>query len=260
MKGGTTVKLSFMTFVCPDWQIEKVVAFAREAHYDGVELRVDEGHKHEISSKSSPQIRRRVKKLFSDSGVEVACIATGVAFAQPEPAKHKAAVEEAKRNLDLARDLGAPVVRIFAGRGFPSLTPEAAERVAAAFDEAGEYAKPSAVCPMLECGHDIIKGADEGAEVIKRVKTRNFGALWNHSQMDDHTFALLKDRLRHIHVHDNVLDPADRNILGLAKQMISINYNGYVSLEIIRNQNLPEDLLKATATRLKGYIAEAYGR
>jgi sugar phosphate isomerase/epimerase len=252
------MKLSFMTFVCPDWKIEQVVAFAKEAHYDGVELRVDEAHKHDVSSKSSPQIRKRVKRLFADYGVEVACVATSVAFAEPDPAKRKQAMEEAKRNLDLARDLGAPVVRIFAGRGYPALTPEAAGVVAAAFDEAGEYAKASGTCPMLECAHDIMKGAEEGSEVIRRVKTRNFGVLWNHSQIDEHSFALLKDRLRHIHVHDNVLEPANRNILELAKRMKGINYKGYVSLEIIRQENLPEDLLRETATRLKGYIAEAY--
>jgi sugar phosphate isomerase/epimerase len=46
------MKLSFMTFVCPEWTIEEAVAFAREAGYDGVEIRVDAGHRHNISSES----------------------------------------------------------------------------------------------------------------------------------------------------------------------------------------------------------------
>jgi sugar phosphate isomerase/epimerase len=46
------IKLSFMTFVCPNWEIEKVVKFAKQANYDGVEIRVDAGHKHEVSSQS----------------------------------------------------------------------------------------------------------------------------------------------------------------------------------------------------------------
>ena len=251
------MKLSFMTFVCPNWEIERAVAFARESGYDGVEIRVDAGHKHEVSSKSSAQTRRQVRERFRSEGVAISCVATSVHFACPGREQHEANLQAAKANLDLAADLGAPVVRIFAGGGIPELTSEAAERVAAAFDEVGDYAEPSGVCPMLECGHDIIKGADEAAQVITKVRTRNFGALWNYSEMDDHTFNVLKNRLRHFHVHDEVLDPGNTNILHLAKRMKTIGYEGYVSLEVIKGENLPEDLLRATAARLKGYIAQA---
>jgi len=70
------MKLSFMTFVCPTWPIEKIVKFAKEAGYDGVEIRVDAQHKHDISSKSSAAVRRQTKKLFADAGVEIAAVAT----------------------------------------------------------------------------------------------------------------------------------------------------------------------------------------
>jgi sugar phosphate isomerase/epimerase len=253
------MKLSFMTFVCPEWQTEKIVRFAKEARYDGVEIRVDAGHKHGISSASSAQTRRSVKKLFGDEGIEVASVATSVQFASPTTETHKKNIEAAKANLDLVADLGAPVVRMFAGGGIPKLTPEAAQQVAAAFDEVGDYAKASGACPILECGHDIIKGAAEAAEVIRRVRTQNFGALWNDSKMDDATFAALKGRLRHFHVHDEVLDPKNANLVGLAKRMKTIGYRGYVSLEIIWGKNVPEDVLKETAVRLKRQIGQGLG-
>ena len=160
-------------------------------------------------------------------------------------------------NLDLAADLGAKVVRMFAGGGIPGLTDEAAAYIAKSFDEVGEYAKSSGVTPMLECGHDIIKGAAEAANVIKRVKTSNFGALWNHSDMNAETFLALKPRLRHFHVHEDVLDPANDKILYLARMAKTIDYDGYISLEIIKGHNLPEDVLIETASRLKGFIEEA---
>ena len=251
------MKLSFMTFVCPEWEIEKIVQFAGETGYDGVEIRVDAGHKHGISSESSDEMRRYVKKLFDDAGIKVPCVATSVQFSSPEQAVRRENVESAKANLNLAVDLGAKVVRTFAGGGIPGLTDEAADYIAEAFDEVGDYAMESGVCPMLETGHDIIKSAVEGAEVIKRVRTSNFGVLWNHSEMDAQTFDLLKYHIRHFHVHDEVLDPENQNILHLAKLMKSINYDGYVSLEIIKGHNLPEELLIETAKRLKGYIAQA---
>jgi sugar phosphate isomerase/epimerase len=74
--------------------------------------------------------------------------------------------------------------------------------------------------------------------------------------MDEQTFDLLRDHVRHFHVHDEVLDSTNRNILHLAELMKSINYDGYVSLEIIKGHNLPAELLIDTAKRLKGYIAQ----
>ena len=253
---GFDMKLSFMTFVCPTWPIEKIVKFAREAGYHGVEIRVEAKHKHDISSKSSAEARRQVKKLFADEGVAVAAVATPVHFANPKPEVHKQHLESAKANLDLAADLGAPVVRIFAGGGIPKLSDAAAAQVAAAFDEVGEYARASGSTPILECGHDIIKSATEAAEVIRRVNTANFGVLWNTSTMDDATFEALKGRIRHFHVHDEVLDPKTKNLVGLARRMKGIGFRGFVSLEIIHNVDLPEDLLKQTAAELNRQIAE----
>jgi sugar phosphate isomerase/epimerase len=253
---GAEMKLSFMTFVCPEWTAEAIVKFAKRANYDGVEIRVDAGHKHGISSKSSGQSRLSAKKLFGDAGVGIASVATSVQFASPTAESHKKNLADAKANLDLAADLGAPVVRIFAGGGIPKLTPEAARQVAEAFDEVGDYAKASGACPILECGHDIIKGAAEAEEVLRRVRTKNFGALWNDSKMDDRTFNVLKGRIRHFHVHDEVLDPKNTNLVALAKRMKTIGYRGYVSLEIIWNKNVPEDLLIATAARLKRQMTQ----
>ena len=250
------MKLSFMTFVCPTWPIEKIVKFAKEAGYDGVEIRVDAKHKHDISSKSSAEVRRQAKKIFADAGVEISSVATSVQFASPKPEVLKTNLESAKANLELAADLGAPVVRMFAGGGIRSLTPEAARQVAAAFDEVGERSKGSGSCPILECGHDIIKTAKEAGEVIRQMKTSNFGALWNTSTMDEETLVVMKDRLRHFHVHDEVLDPNNTNLVGLARRVKSIGYRGFVSLEIIKNKDLPEDLLKEVAARLKRQIAE----
>jgi len=251
------MKLGFMTFVCPEWEIERVVQFAGQAGYDGVEIRVDAGHQHEVCSQSSAETRQYVKDLFGDAGIEIPSVATSVHMANPDPDQHRAHIEAAKANLDLAADLGADVVRIFAGGGIPGLTDEAADQIAAAFDEVGEYAKDSGVCPMLECGHDIIKTGAEGAEVIKRVTTTNFGVLWNYSLMDDETYDQLQSRLRHFHVHDDVLDPAQMDIADLIKRMKGVDYPGYFSLEIIKGHNLPEDVLIETAVRLRGYIDSA---
>ena len=252
------MKLSFMTFVCPSWSIERIVRFARKAGYDGVEIRVDAGHKHGVSSKSSKEERRRVRRLFESEGVEVSSIATSVQFSFPDPEKRRENIEAAKLNIELAGDLGAKVVRIFAGRNVEELTDEVAGYVAEAFTEVGEYAKDYGVCPLLETLHDIVRSADDALKVLRRVETSNFGILWNHSEIDQRSFNLLKDHIRHFHVHEEVLDPENKNVLHLARMMRTVNFDGYVSLEIIRGEDLPEDLLIETGERLKRYIEEGF--
>ena len=68
------------------------------------------------------------------------------------------------------------------------------------------------MCPILECGPDIIKGRAEAVEVIHRVQTTNVGVLWNNSAIADATLADLAQRFRHFHVHDEVLDTSHANI------------------------------------------------
>ncbi|MFC1525786.1 sugar phosphate isomerase/epimerase family protein [Candidatus Latescibacterota bacterium] len=250
------MKLGYMTFVCPEWKIERVVEFAGEAGYDGVEIRVDAGHQHDISSESSAETRQYVRKLFADKGLEIPSVATSVCTASPDPKAHRENIDSGKVNLDLAADLGAGLVRIFAGGKRPALDEEAPDQIAAAFDELGEHARGSGVAPMLECGHDIIKTATEAAAVIERVTTTNFAVLWNHAEMDDATHDALKSRLRHFHVHDDALDAESPHMRNLATRMVGLDFSGFVCLEIIEGHNLPEDVLRKTATRIKGYFAQ----
>ena len=254
------MKLSFMTFVCPEWDLATAVRFAKDARYDGIEIRVDAGRKHQVSSQSSPAERRAAKQMFADVGLAIPSVATSVKLAQADEAAYRRQIDDAKANLDLAADLGAPVVRIFAGGdSYPTLTDAAADRVAAAFDELGEYSRGSVVSPMLECGHDIIAWGAEGAAVIRRVTTANFCVLWNRCFIDDDVFKALHPRIRHFHIHDQVLDPADTSIQTLARRMKAVSYAGYVSLEIIQGKNLPEEQLRETAARLQRQIREGEG-
>ena len=198
-----------------------------------------------------------MKELFDREGVEVSSIATSVQFGFRDPERRKENIEAAKANIKLASDLGAKIVRIFAGGGVPKLTDEVADYIAKAFTEVGDYALEYGVCPVLETLHDIVKSAKDAMKVINRVETSNFGILWNHSDIDQESFDLVGKYIKHFHIHDEVLDPKNKNLLHLAKVMKTINFNGYASLEIIKGYNLPEDLLIKTAKRLKDYIVQA---
>ncbi len=251
------MKLGFMTFVCPDWDLEMIPRFARKAGYDGVEIRVDAEHKHGLSSRSSYKDRAHARKLFAREGIEVPCVATSVQFAWTDLDQRNKNIAQAKADIKLAAHLGATKVRIFAGpRESKVLTPELAQAVGDAFTEVGDYAAADGVRPMLETGHDIIKGKGEALQVIAHVRTPNFGVLWNHSSLTADEFEVLQGYLTHFHVHEEILAPDNQNIRGLATMLKQIDYTGYISLEIIRNRNMEEEELLETARRLNQQISE----
>ena len=57
--------------------------------------------------------------------------------------------------------------------------------------------------------------------------------------------------------HNPVIDEKNEDIKDLAQKMKKIDYDGYISLEIIRGENMPEEELIETAQRLNKQIAEA---
>ena len=195
--------------------------------------------------------------LFIREGIEISSVATSVKFSHTDETKRRKNIEQAKQDIKLASHLGANVVRIFAGGASGELNSDLAKIIGDSFTEVGEYAIQDEVCPMLETGHDIIEGSKEALQVIENVRTPNFGVLWNHAQLDDQVFNDLKNYIRHFHVHNPVLDEENEDIKDLAQKMKKVDYKGYISLEIIRGENMAEKELKETAQRLNKQIAEA---
>ena len=109
------MKISFMTFMTPEWTLDEVIAGARRHGYDGVEPRVTAKHKHGIEPDMPAAARKEARERFADAGIEIACIATSCTFAATDPAKRQANVDNLKRHIELAADLGALGIRVFGG-------------------------------------------------------------------------------------------------------------------------------------------------
>ncbi|HBQ65216.1 MAG TPA: hypothetical protein DD727_09955 [Clostridiales bacterium] len=252
------MKISFMTFSCPGRELEEIPRFARRAGYDGVEMRVDAGHKHGISSQSSYRDRLNAKKLFQREGIEIAAIATSIRFAYTDPVKRLEVLKKAKENIILASHLEAKIVRIFAGdQDSHEVTPEIARILGDCFSEAGDFAEKLDVIPVLETGHDIMKGKEEALAVIEHIRTSNFGILWNNADMTSDFFNALKDDMKHFHIHHNdVYGEQSDKIRILASFMKQVDYNGYISLEIISEKGMEDHELIKIANTWNQQISE----
>ncbi len=114
------MRLSFMTFACPEYTLQEVISAAKRFAYEGVEPRVTAGHKHGIEPDADVSTRASARSAFADSGIEIACVATSCRFATADPAARAKNRDNLKVHVQLAADLGASRGRALTAAGIPS--------------------------------------------------------------------------------------------------------------------------------------------
>ena len=62
------MKISFMTWVCPDWDLNQVLTAAVRYGYDGVEPRAEANQKHGVEIASTKKQRAEIRSQFADMG------------------------------------------------------------------------------------------------------------------------------------------------------------------------------------------------
>jgi len=142
------MKLSFSTLGNPTKPLEEFAQQLSAAGYEGVELRGRQGA--HVHWQDSPARRQEVRKLFADVGMEIVSVSSYIMAANrdargPDKPDHRdeaGNIEELKRVVDLASDLGARNVRIFGGRLTPGETHEDAIPRLARVMQAGAKANP----------------------------------------------------------------------------------------------------------------------
>lgn len=200
------MKFAFSTLGCPAWDVDRVVAAAAEYGYEGVELRIYKGEV--IPADLPADERRQVRQLFADRGVAICCVSASTRFASADASERAQQEDELRRYVELANDLGAPLVRTFGGN-MPPDVPEATvfAYVAESLQRVAERVGESGARIVLET-HDAFSSGRAVAAVLGRVPSRAVGALWDThhpyrtGETADETYNLLASRLYHTHVKD----------------------------------------------------------
>lgn len=169
------MKLAFSTLGVPGLPVPDVIRLATTHGYHGVELRA-----HPVEEPVHPGLdmaeRAEVAARFEAAGVDVIGVAGYARVAAP--GEDGPVVEEVRRLVDLARDLGAPYVRVFPGAGTGQTREQADATAARRLGTAAEYAAGHGVRVLLET-HDSHRAAAAAIRVLGRVGHRNAGALWD---------------------------------------------------------------------------------
>lgn len=242
--------LSFSTLGCPDWSFKKIIEFAAQHEYSGIELR---GIQRELELTKCNEFSNaqnisdtiammREKKLrFVDLGTSTNLhIADGV--------ERKKSLDEARRFIDLAQKINCPNVRVF-----PNIFPKEQDKNATinlmikGLLELGDHAKGSNVSVLMETHGDLVN-SDDIEKIMCSAQHTNVGLVWDVANMwtvtkepPPQVYKKLKKYIRHVHVKDAsmVNDKPQYRLLGQGEvpvfEAIDVlskgGYKGYYSFE-----------------------------
>jgi len=218
----------------------------------------------------------RTREMFGRFGVEVACVSSSAKLASEDPEEREKALREVREYIRLAKELGAPLVRVFGGR-----LEEEGRRVGSAealvenLREAGREAEGSEVTVVLET-HDDFVDSRKVAEVLSEVDHPNVGVLWDlhHpyrflGEPPEVTMENLRPFLKYVHVKDSkgdaehwtytFLGEGDVPILDMLRLLWEGGYRGYLSLEWEKRWHpeleAPEEAFPQYAGKLREYLS-----
>lgn len=131
------LKLSFNATTLRDFDVLQACRFIREAGYDGIELALNDAHLHPLKTQISRV--KEIKKLCSDIGLEIACLAAGgpdlLGSTRYEPSLitrsasgRSERLDVIRRSADLADEIGCPVVNFNSGLPREDVSPQAAQQ------------------------------------------------------------------------------------------------------------------------------------
>jgi len=261
------MRLSFMTFACPDYELHEVLAAAAKFGYAGVEPRVTAGHEHGIEPVAPAQARASARKAFQDAGIEIACIATSCRFASLERSEREKNRSQLMRHLELASDLGARRIRVFGGKRAEGLDlDQAIQIVAEDLFSCADFAAQHGVKICLETHDDFSLGSSVG-KVLQKADHPAVQATWDvmhpyragESVAD--TVRHLSGKIAHVHFHDNekgkALLPGDGD-LPMAQQIAALRserFTGFLSAELWPEIGPPDFILQEYHQRMVNLLA-----
>jgi sugar phosphate isomerase/epimerase len=197
------MKLAFSTLGVPGLPLADVLRLATAHGYHGVELRAHP----EEPVHPGIDLGRRADAVaeFKAAGVELLGLAGYARVAAP--GDDEPVIEEIRRLVDLARDLGAPFVRVFPGGGVEQSREEADATAARRLGTAAEYAADLGVRVLLET-HDSHRTGADAIRILGPVGHRHVGSLWDvmHTwlggEQPAESYAALAPHLGYVQVKD----------------------------------------------------------
>lgn len=269
------MKLAFTTLACPDWTFEQCVEAAQRYGYDGLELRLLDGAI--IDGMLPSEQRRRIRATTAQAGIAIIGLDTSLRVAQTDPTAQAEQAREGVALLELAHDLEAPFIRVFAGPPEGVSDDEAVAGAVATLEPLARRAHELGVAIALET-HDAFASSTLVAQALGLTQDSIVGALWDFlhpyrmGETPQETAQNLGARLLHVHVKDGrrppqpdaewaltLLGEGDVPMPEALAALRGMDYQGWLSVEWEKKWHPelaePEIALPQHRAKLQEYLA-----
>jgi sugar phosphate isomerase/epimerase len=250
MPAADFYKLSFSTLGCPDWSFDKIIDFAKDNNYKGIEVRgiLREMDLTKVPEFSSSEAITATMKKMKDRGLVFVDLGSSCALHFAKGEERNKNLDEGKRFINLASQLNCPYIRVF-----PNQLPKDRDRQESLYliidglRELGKYATGTGVTVLLESHGELIYKKDL-MTVMEGADMPNVGLVWDVCNMwiatkepPDEVYTLLNPYIRHTHIKDlKIIDGKEKYVLlgtGIVPIFQTIDllyknkYPGYYSFE-----------------------------
>jgi len=204
--------IAFSTLGCPAWSWSTILETADKLGYAALELRGIAG---EMDLTKVPELtgtqQAKTKKDLAALGLVISDLGASSNMHVKEPAAREKQLDEGRRFIDLAHDLGVKYVRMF-GNNISKDEPreDVMKRVVDGFQAMVERATPAGVTVLIE-SHGDFTHAKDLVEILTRVGSPHFALLWDahHSfvaggEKPAESYAAFGKWIRHTHLKDSV--------------------------------------------------------
>jgi xylose isomerase-like TIM barrel protein len=233
---GGGFKLGLVTYnLARDWDIPALIKNCSETGFEAVELRTT--HKHGVEPSLSKEQRNEVRLRFADSPVRLLSLGSTCEYHSPDAAVVTKNIEETKRFVELAHDVGALGVKV-RPNGIPREVPEdkTLEQIGKALYECGTAGTNYGVEIWLEVHGRESCVPRRVRRMMENANHAQVGACWNSNPEDVEkgsvagSFEMLKPWLRNSHINELwIKEYPWRELFGLMK---SAGYGRYCLAEI----------------------------
>jgi len=251
------MKLGMVTYnMGKDMDCPALIGLCKQAGLSGVELRTTHAHKVEVEL--SREQRGEVRRLFADSGIELAGLGSAFDYHSTDLAEVKQSIEGSIAYAQLAADVGAPGIKV-RPNGLPEGVPveKTCEQIGNAIRQVAVFADGIGVQVRLEVHGKATSEPKIIRQIMDFADHPNARVCWNSNESDmdasgsiQSNFDLLKDKIALVHI--NEIGVPKYPWKALFDNLSGMKYAGYCLAEIAYNPE-PERFMRYYRTLFDFY-------
>jgi sugar phosphate isomerase/epimerase len=242
-------KLGMVTYnLAMNWDLPTIIKNCKEIGITAVEFRADKGHKHGVELTLNKDQRRGVRKQCADGGLVIWGIGSACEYHSTNPAALEKNIEDTKRYIELARDVGAKGVKVRPNRLPEGVSKEKTlEQIGRSLAIVGQAAANADVEIWVEVHGGGTSHPPHIRTMMDIANHPSVGVNWNSNRPDikdgsiNEYFELLRPKLMSVHMNDLTGGYPYRELFSL---LTKAGYDRYTMIEAqpMKNADMKDNI------------------